>query len=329
MYRRIGGQGSYLAKGVECLRIGLIDVDSHNYPNLALMKLSAWHKQNGDSVSWWNGFDFYDLLYISKVFSASYSPEPYIPVNADQIVLGGSGWAIHTSGGMEIYDRELDPPLPPQVEHIMPDYGLYPELTKDKAFGRLTEGCPKKCPWCHVCAMQGQETKQTAEIFEFWNGQREIDIMDANILACPDREKLLLQIADTKVRVSFSQGLDIQRAQDCVDLLNRINHKKMYFAWDDPKIDLTDNFATVGSRIKIQDRRRRNVYVLTHFGGSKIKDALERIYILRSLNFDPYVMIYDKPSAPKEYKDLQRWCNNKIIFYAEPDFENYNRRRRG
>ena len=55
-------------------RIGLIDVDSHNFPNLPLMKISAWHKQQGDIVEWYNplfhGFpqEPFDKVYMSKVF---------------------------------------------------------------------------------------------------------------------------------------------------------------------------------------------------------------------------------------------------------------------
>lgn len=72
----------------------------------------------------------------------------------------------------------------------------------------------------------------------------------------------------------------------------------------------------------IQDHRRRLVYVLTNYG-TTMEENLYRIYKLRELDYDPYVMIYDKPSAPKEIKRLQRWCNNRIIFKSCEKFENY------
>ena len=61
------------------LKIGLIDVDGHNYPNLALMKISAWHKAHGDTVEWWWGFGHYDRVYMSKVFDETYTPDIFKP----------------------------------------------------------------------------------------------------------------------------------------------------------------------------------------------------------------------------------------------------------
>lgn len=109
------------------MTIGLIDVDSHNYPNLALMKISAWHKARGDTVEWWWGFGEYDRVYMSKVFDETYSPDVPEPLNAREIIKGGTGYG-------------LDNRLPDEVEHIYPDYSLYPELTRSTAYGFLTRG---------------------------------------------------------------------------------------------------------------------------------------------------------------------------------------------
>lgn len=306
------------------MKIGLIDVDGHGFPNLALMKISAWHKAQGDSVEWWWGWEHYDIVYISKVFSEAYSPNIPDPVNADLIIHGGSGYAIQTISGVEIYDKEKDPPLRPEIARMFPDYSLYPDLTRDHAFGRLTEGCPKDCPWCHVCAMQGKQCRLVAELREFWNGQAFIELMDPNILASREREKLLETLCNTGAKVSFTQGLDIQRMDDdVIPLINRIRVKTLYFAWDDPKIDLSWQFDHVGGQLRIKDKSKRVVYVLTNYGGSGAEDTLERVYILRSLGFDPYVMIYNKPAAPLILRQIQRWCNNKIIFGACPYFDDY------
>lgn len=309
------------------MKIGLIDVDGHNYPSLPLMKLSAYHKAQGDTVEWWWGWGHYDVVYMSKVFSSTYSADHDTPVNADIVVRGGSGYAIDTVAGIEVYDPDQDKPLPPEIERMCPEYSLYPEFTRDKAYGRLTEGCPKQCPWCHVSKMQGCETRQVADLGEFWQGQRVINLMDANLLACTDRERLLLQLVESGVSINFDQGLDIQRMDaDVIALCNRMKINSYHFAWDDPAVDLSAQFAYVGEKLRIKSRASRMVYVLTNYGGSGVDDALERIYILRSLGFDPYVMIYDKPSAPRELHRLQRWCNNKIIFGAQPDFEKYDER---
>ena len=85
------------------MKIGLIDVDGHNFPNLALMKLSAWHKAKGDTVEWWwSDMVHYDVVYMSKVFSSEYSPDVPEPLNADQVIKGGTGYAIDLVNGVEV-----------------------------------------------------------------------------------------------------------------------------------------------------------------------------------------------------------------------------------
>ena len=120
------------------MKIGLIDVDGHHYPNLPLMKLSAWHKAQGDSVEWYEPMinEHLDIVYMSKVFS--FTEDYPHPINADKIIKGGSGYAISLVNGKEIYDKSADNDLPYEIEHIYPDYSLYPELTKDTAYGFST-----------------------------------------------------------------------------------------------------------------------------------------------------------------------------------------------
>ena len=82
------------------MRVGLIDVDGHNFPNLALMRISAWHKAQGDQVEWWLGDLFhYDVVYKSKVFSDAYSKDTPDPLNCDKVIKGGTGYNISLRGG--------------------------------------------------------------------------------------------------------------------------------------------------------------------------------------------------------------------------------------
>lgn len=104
------------------MKVGLIDVDGHNFPNLALMKLSAWHKAKGDEVEWYDTFTHYDIVYCSKVFSDT--PDYPYYINADKVVRGGTGYALQGAGG-ETYCADNDTPLPYEVEHQYPDYSLY------------------------------------------------------------------------------------------------------------------------------------------------------------------------------------------------------------
>ena len=162
-----------------------------------------------------------------------------------------------------------------------------------------------------------------ADLSEFWDGQREIKLLDANLLACPDHERLSLQLAESRASVDFSQGLDIRlTTPDNVALLNRVRTKAVHFAWDNPDVDLTGYFRRFVELTAIMSDRRRRVYVLTNYGSTHEQD-LYRVETLRGLGYDPYVMVYDRPSAPPITRHLQRWVNNKRIFHTVRDFADY------
>lgn len=291
------------------MKIGLVDVDSHNFPNLCLMKLSAYHKAQGDTVEWWKPAGWYDVVYKSRVFTDTYSRDNIYIANAGEVIKGGTGYGP-------------DPDLPEAVEHCRPDYGLYPQYP-DTAYGFLTRGCPRACPFCIVSGKEGRRSRQVADLSEFWDGQKEIKLLDANLLACPDHERLLIQLAESSALVDFSQGLDIRlTTPDNVALLNKIQTKAVHFAWDDPENDLTPYFRRFVELTNIKSDRRRRVYVLTNFGSTHEQD-LYRVNTLRGLGYDPYVMVYERPTAPKITRQLQRWVNNKRIFHTVTRFEDY------
>lgn len=163
-----------------------------------------------------------------------------------------------------------------------------------------------------------------ADLSEFWRGEKEIKLLDANLLACPDWERLLGQLAASGATVDFTQGLDIRLATpEKVEALNCVKTKMLHFAWDNPEDDLAPYFKRFVECTSVKDNRKRRVYVLTNYGSTKEQD-LYRIYTLRDLGFDPYVMIYEKPTAPQETRKLQRWVNNKRIFWSVRDFEAYD-----
>ena len=291
------------------MRIGLCDVDSHNWPNLCLMKLSAYHKARGDHVEWWRPEGRYDRVYKSRVFTDTYSQDTITVTNAGEVVCGGTGYG-------------LGPNLPDAVEHTYPDYSIYPQFS-GIAYGFLSRGCPRNCGFCLVSDKEGRRSIQVADLAEFWNGQKEIKLLDANLLACPDHEKLILQLAESRAYVDFSQGLDIRLiTPDNVALLNRVRTKAIHFAWDNPDIDLTPDFRRFLELTAIKNVRKRKVYVLTNYGSTHEQD-LYRVEILRGMGYDPYVMVYDRPSAPPITRQLQRWVNNKRIFHTVPNFADY------
>ena len=294
------------------MKIGLIDVDGHNYPNLALMKISAWHKAKGDTVEWCFPLAHYDVVYQSKVFDETYSPDIDWYPNADKVIKGGTGYGLNNA-------------LPYEIEHIYPDYSIYSDLTKDTAFGFLTRGCPRACAFCIVAEKEGRKSYKVADVTEFWRGQKNITLLDPNILACREHPDLLQQLIESKACVDFNQGLDIRLTNERnIDLINRIKVKEIHFAWDNAKDDLKPFFERYKVLAKHKPHGRYGtVYCLTNFG-STMEENLYRIYTLRDIGFDPYVMIYDKPNAPREIRLLQRWCNNIKIQRSCPRFEDYD-----
>lgn len=133
-------------------KIGLIDVDGHNFPNLAIMKIAAYHKAHGDTVEWCNRLEHYDRVYQSKVFTAEYSQDDMTVVQADEHIIGGTGY-------------DLKNKLPEEVEHARPDYSIYG--LKDTAYGFLTRGCPRACPFCIVAEKEGRKSCKVADVSEW------------------------------------------------------------------------------------------------------------------------------------------------------------------
>ena len=309
------------------MKIGLIDVDGHNYPNLPLMKLSAWHKAHGDSVEWYDPMfsGHMDKVYMSKVFS--FSPDYEYCIDADEIIKGGSGYCIELVDGKEVYHAERDQALPYDVEHIYPDYSLYPQYTKDTAYGFLTRGCPRGCDFCHVKEKEGQRSRKVADLSEFWRGQKNIVLCDPNLIACSEWRDLLQQLIDSKAFIDINQGIDIRIiTAEKAEMLKQLKVKSLHFAWDRYEDrDLIVPRFKMFKEISGINHTKLGVYVLTNFGTTHEQD-LERIYTLRDLGYTPYVMVYDKEHTTMNDKcrKLQAWVNNKIAFRTVDKFEDFH-----
>jgi len=310
------------------MKIGLIDVDSHNFPNLPIMKLSTYHKNIGDQIEFVDPSIAYDKVYISKVFTESKEPE-YI-IKSKEIIRGGSGY-------------DLKNRLDYDVEHSYPDYSLYPNY--EFALGWLTRGCPRvNHTFCITPEKDGCKAIKVADLSEFWTGQKKIVLLDQNILACKDRMDLLYQLEESKAEVEFNGGMDARFMNEAIiEELRKIKVKDYHFAWDDPREDLEHKFRLI-KESGLKNPNQVGVYVLTNFWSS-LEEDLHRIYTLRSMGYMPFVMIYDKqkyvdargrwlPDVASKYsveqlihfktvQHMQRWCGNRKLIKVSPNFDDY------
>ena len=312
--------------------VALVDVDNVNrlndcFPNLALMKLSAYHKRRCDRVQWFEPLEMrhFDRAYLSKVFS--FTPDFDYFIDADEIIKGGTGYAIEIKDGRECFDKAKHGNLPEEIEHIFPDYSLY-GIT-DTAYGFMSRGCPRGCGFCHVKDKEGLKSYKVANLSEFWNGQKYIELMDPNTLACSEWRDILGQLADSGATVNFNQGVDIRLMTEAkAEAIKAVKTKRIHFAFDryedgpiiKPRLEQF-------SKVSGFDHHKVSVYVLCNFN-TTIEQDLERIMFIRSIDFQPYVMLYDKANIKRgsELLKLQRWVNSPFIFWTCPTFEEYKRR---
>ncbi len=303
------------------MKIGLIDVDGHNFPSLPLMKLSAWHKGQGDSVGWYDPLTAWkdppDRVYMSKVFT--FTPDYEHPVNAGEVITGGTGYSYPDGGAA----------LPEEAEHIYPDYSIYfgkiPEV-RNTAYGFLTRGCPRGCEFCIVGKKEGRYTKKVADLSEFWDGQKNIVLLDANMFACREWRELSVQLEESGAWVDFSQGCDIRlMTEEKAGYIKRLKIKQIHFAWDryGEKETIVPKLRQF-KQLTGWDYRKMGVYVLTNFDTTFEQD-LERVYMLRDMGYSPYVMIFNKESLPRGHRlrRLQRWVNSRTAFMAVKNFEDF------
>ena len=300
------------------MKVGLW-ADNVNFPSLPLMKLAAYHKSRSDKVRLITVADeHFDAAYCSTTFNLPgirKIPTLGFTPNADVIHYGGSGTAISVFDGKERYHRDNDMPLSNEIEHIYPDYGLYPELTRDMAFGFLTRGCPNNCGFCIVSSKEGRRSVRVAELSEFWRGQRHIKLMDANLLACRERETLIESLIKSGAQLDYTQGLDARFIDDDIaKLLCRTEIKMIHFAYD-----LMENEREIVRGLEIFKRyfqktdRECKVYILTNYNTTHAEDW-SRVRRVMELGYQPDVRIYRKGTHDRFLTDLSRWSNANALY---------------
>lgn len=286
------------------MNIGLLAVDS-NYPNLALMKISAWHKTRGDNVEWYNPFNRYDKVYMAKVFSFTEDYLQYI-TNADCVEKGGTGYDI----------RKV---LPVEIDRMQPDYSIYPQIDSKTAYGFLTRGCPNRCKWCVVPKKEGKIAPYM-DIEEIAiDGRKNIILMNNNVLASDYGLQQIEKIVSMGVRVDFNQGLDARLVtNDIAQLLARVKWmKRIRFGCDTPGQIAECERATA----LIDKYGYKGEYFFYCILMDDFKEAFSRVNHWRGKGgrFLPHCQPYRDLNNPRQIipqwqKDLAAWADKKWIF---------------
>ena len=290
--------------------VGLHDSDRNCFPNLALMKISAYHKANGDYVQWWNPLEHFDKVYSSKVFT--FTPEEVML--PQDVIKGGTGYGMYED-------------LPEEIDALSPDYSIYPKV--DHAIGFLTRGCIRNCPWCVVPKKEGairpyrtwQEVKRT--------DSRDIVFMDNNVLACDHGLEQIQSMIGQDVRVDFNQGLDARLiTPEIAEILSRLK----WIRFIRMSCDTDAMLDTVLDRVDLLRHNGVKPYrIFVYLLVQDIESAEFRATRLRDAGVDvfaqPYRDFENKIEPSKAMKDFAQWVNRKPIFNSCTDFAEFDRRK--
>lgn len=275
------------------------------FPNLALMKISAYHKKQGDIVDWYTPFEHYDKLYMAKVFSFTQDYLQHI-TNTDCIEKGGTGY-------------DITKVLPLEIDRMQPDYNLYPRIDNKTAYGFLTRGCPNKCKWCVVPTKEGKISPYM-DIEEIAvNGRKNIILMDNNVLASDYGLQQIEKIVSIGIRVDFNQGLDARLVTDDIaQLLAKVKWiKRIRFGCDTPGQIAECERATA----LIDKYGYKGEYFFYCILLNDFKEAFSRVNHWRGKGrrFLPHCQPYRDLNNPRQIipqwqKDMAFWVDKKQVF---------------
>ncbi|MFA4871358.1 MAG: hypothetical protein WC623_24380 [Pedobacter sp.] len=271
-------------------KILIIDIDS-TIPNLALRKIEKYHLDLGDTVIW----NLYlarfsvDKIYVSCVFDWNKEKCKTWEGYAD---IGGSGY-------------DLSKKLPPEIEAVNPHINL----------GFTTRGCIRNCSFCIVPEKEGN-IRIVGDLLDLWDGKnKDVVLMDNNILALPDHFELICkQARDNKIRIDFNQGLDCRLLTPDIAYLLKITPLRIYrFAFDHPSLlPVVDNTITI---LKNAGINQALWYVLAGFN-TTFQEVLDRCNFLKSRKHNIFIQRYLSVKTDRRYVALARWANQHHIFHS-------------
>lgn len=319
------------------MKIGIIDADiigrkKHRFPNLASMKISSFHKNNNDDVSLllsYNELENYDKVYISKVFTDTQVPKEILTL--PNVEYGGTGF---------FYDKA--PPLPHEIEHIMPDYSLYDNWINDMissgmpksqfksyteySIGFLTRGCFRQCEFC--VNKNYKRCLEHSDVYEFYDVNRpKLCFLDDNFFACANWKQIITNVKNINKPFVFKQGLDerLLTADKVKEMVSWRYEGRYIFAFD----NITD-YDLIKSKLDVIRQitnkpctfyvlcgyDRENKYDI-NFYQNDIINLFKRIELLGAYNCYPYIMRhanYKNSPYAGSYINIATWCNMPHLF---------------
>lgn len=293
------------------------------------MKISAYYKDRGDDVSlvdnWLFDASSYDIICMSKVFT-----DTELPLNIESALYttGYLGRTPLAYGGTGFFFDKA-PALPPEIEHIKPDYNLYSAFVtndlkykfyRDYSIGFLTRGCFRKCKFC--VNQKYDHVFKASPLIEFLDSSRKkLCFLDDNFFGFPDWRNEFEQIQATGKRFVFKQGLDERLLTDekCKLLFSSKYDGDFIFAFDN-----INDYALINEKLKIISKYKGHkpvkFYVLVGFNDTTtfdIENAFKRIELLFQYGCIPYIMRYQSATSKPwktsinsgVYTQLARWSN--------------------
>ncbi|MDR2917830.1 MAG: hypothetical protein LBV72_00485 [Tannerella sp.] len=279
------------------MKIGLIDIDGHNFSNIALMKISTYHKKQGHRVEWVNYFEEYDKVYMSKIFT--FSPEPEFHIRSKEIIKGGTGYDVRSW-------------LPDCIENSSPDYSIYPECDYSVVF--FSRGCIRNCPFCIVIKKEGYI--KPVRIISLNTTGKHIEVLDNNFFANPLWRDAVEFLNETNQYVNL-HGVDVRimnREQAIALNSMKLKGSSIHIAWDNPKDNIVPQ---LNEMLKYVKRYKITCYVLIGYWSTPEQDY-ERVMKLKELGINPFVQPYrdfENKRIPTDYeRKFARWVNKKELF---------------
>jgi radical SAM superfamily enzyme YgiQ (UPF0313 family) len=270
------------------MNIGLYDIDS-KIANLALMKISTWHKKQDDQVNWYMPLlhNTFDKIYCSKIYDYTEYPDRW-----EEMEFGGTGHDIKIK-------------LKKEIENCNPDYSIYPNC--DYSIQLFSRGCIRKCKFCVVHEKEGYI--KPIEIKNNNINGKYIIILDNNFFANPLWKSAINVIKKWDKPVQIMQGIDIRIInENQIKALNEIKiYKRLYTAWDNVKDNLIYKLKLLKNGVKYEIF----CYVLIGYD-SNFEQDYYRVMKLKEIGYKPYIMPYNKKD--KYQKRFARWVNHKAIF---------------